>query len=118
MSRRIEHDCDLRWGRLFRLGLVVLFAAWSLASVLHTPAIAAPSGGAAFVAVQQSHGGSADHDHSGGQTCAAQAHCSGLWLGATVAIAVPAPLAHELRPSADMAPLAALAQVYHPPIIS
>lgn len=118
MSRRVEHDCDLRWGRFLRLVLVVLFAAWGLASVLHTSAFAAPADGNLFVAVQQSHGDSAEHDHSTGQTCAAQAHCSALWLGATLAIADPAPLAHGLRPSADMAPLAALAQVYHPPIVS
>ena len=118
MSRRVEHDCDLRWGRFLRLVLVVLFAAWSMASVLHTPALAAPHDGDSFVAVQQLHGGSADHDHSSGQACAAQAHCSGLWCGATVAMAVPAPLAHGLRPLVDMAPLATLTQIYHPPIVS
>jgi hypothetical protein len=118
MSRQVEHGCDLRWGRVLRLVLVALFVAWGLASVLHTLAFAAPSDGASFVAVQQSHGGSADHDHSGGQTCAAQAHCSGLWLAPTASIAVSEPSAHGLPPSADMAPLAALAPVYRPPIVS
>ena len=118
MSRQVEHDCDLRWGRFIRLVLVALFAAWGLASVLHTPAFAAPSDGAPLVAAQQSHGGSAGHDHSSVHTCGAQAHCSGLWLAPTASIAVSEAAAHGLSPATDMAPLAALPQVYHPPIVS
>jgi hypothetical protein len=118
MSRQVEHDCDLRWGRFLRLILVVLFTAWSWASVLHTSAFAAPPDGAPVVAAQQSHGGSTGHGHSSEHTCGVQAHCSGLWLAPTASIAISEPPAHGLPPSADMAPLAALAPVYRPPIVS
>jgi hypothetical protein len=118
MIGRDRHKWEWRGTRFLRLLLVVLFAAWSLESGLHGPAFAAPSDGASYIAAHQVDGGSADHDHTFGQVCAAQVHCSGLALLPAGSAANIEPLVRWVPSVAAPLRSASSAIIDRPPILS
>jgi hypothetical protein len=118
MTSRDGHERDLRSDRFLRFVLIALFAAWSLASVLHAPAFAALPDGTPFIALHQLDGGSTDQDQPRGQACSAPAHCSGISLVPIGSLGVPERLARKLPRAVDVPSLASVARLDRPPILS
>lgn len=118
MTRRDEYGCEWRWRRCLRLAVVALFVAWSLASTLHAPAIAAAPDAAPVAAGHQLDADAADHDGTHGQACPAQGHCSGPAILTAGCVGAMMPRALGLPRAVDLAALAMVAPVDRPPILS
>jgi hypothetical protein len=95
-----------------------MLVALSLASVLHSPAFAAPSDGTAAIAAQHLHGGSIDHHHGRGQTCSVQGHCSGVALLPLTPVAALDTLPPRMPGAVAALLSASIPPIFRPPIPS
>lgn len=118
MTQPDGYRCEGRWKQCLRLAVVALFVAWSFAGALHAPALAAASDGTQAVAAHQLDPDTTDHAATPGHACAAQGHCSGAAILPARLIAGTSPGTLRLPRMAHMAPLASIAPVDRPPILS